>query len=276
MKSKHQNSSDNRQQATTPQHQSLPNGPITVVCVPPTLSSEQQAEKKKKKRRKTIAFWVEIITAVILAGYFGVTILIWWANNKSATAAKKSADTAQDALVIGQRPWAGTEREPSVTLKENNLGWIDAQAAVAIKNFGQSPALNIGYHMMPLGYEGIVNDIQSTQEQFCQRAELEPALSKENPKLKYTGFSIFPNGTYTVFSPLPSMIPPNHRVAVLGCLAYVDQFHKTAVNSPIHHTRFCFWSAQIASQLLSPKEPSRIGNDTNVRLFECNLGNGAD
>jgi hypothetical protein len=87
------------------------------VCVPPTETDEERTEKEKKKRRKTIKFRVEVFSAFVLLGYFGVTILIWCASKKAAEEAKRAADTAsqqvevtKDALCAQFRPWLGIEK----------------------------------------------------------------------------------------------------------------------------------------------------------------------
>ncbi len=74
------------------------NGPLSVICIPPTPSSEEEADKKKQERRKTIKFRVEIAGALILLVYAFFTILIWCASKKSADAAKSAAVTAANNL----------------------------------------------------------------------------------------------------------------------------------------------------------------------------------
>src|SRR5438094_3723839 len=64
------------------QSQPFPQGPISVVCIPRTLSDQEQAEKKKSKRRKSAAFWVQVGSLILLFVYAGFTILIWRSMKK--------------------------------------------------------------------------------------------------------------------------------------------------------------------------------------------------
>src|ERR1700693_723353 len=82
--------------------QPFPQGPLSVVCVPRTLTDREQAEKKKNKGRKAISFWVRIASLVLLAIYAGVTILIWCVT-------KKAGETATKELELSQRPCISLE-----------------------------------------------------------------------------------------------------------------------------------------------------------------------
>ena len=117
-----------------PYTQSPPDRPISVVCIPPAESDEEHAKKKKKERRKTVKFWADIITAVILFGYFTVTILIWCANNKAA-------ETAAKELELSQRPWVSLANFSidGPLIFDNNGAHINI--SYEIKNTGHSPAI---------------------------------------------------------------------------------------------------------------------------------------
>lgn len=105
IKPKNQDGSQLHQSPEQPQGHSLPNGPISVMCVPPPLGDAEKAEKKKKKRRETIKFWLENFGAFILFGVFAFTILTWCATKKAAEAAKESADATWKQLELSERPW---------------------------------------------------------------------------------------------------------------------------------------------------------------------------
>jgi hypothetical protein len=258
-------SKPNNKTPELPKNTALP----TKVEPPP----KAKKESKHYKPDSTPLGRIALECAVFFVGCY-----VAWIYHGQLGAMIEANTINRNILMLGQRPWIGPEKAPSVTLVRDKKGAIQLRAALPIKNFGQSPALNSGYHMMPLSYEDTAKDIQSLQQQFCQMAELEPSLSGNDPNLKYTGFTMFPNGTHTIVSPLPNAIPANRSVAVLGCIAYIDQFRQSTVASAIHHTRFCFWSSQESGQLLflSPNGQAQIGNDSNTPLFECNLGNGAD
>src|SRR5437879_5870544 len=49
--------------------------------------------------------FIECVGIVLLAVYTGFTIAMYFANNKAANAARDSANTARDYLVVSERPW---------------------------------------------------------------------------------------------------------------------------------------------------------------------------
>lgn len=100
-KPKYHDACDNTYSSDASQRQSPSDRPISVMCIPPAESNEERAKKKKKERRKTVKFWVEVVGIFILFVYTSFTILIWWANKKSADAAKSAADTS----LASERGW---------------------------------------------------------------------------------------------------------------------------------------------------------------------------
>ena len=120
--------------ADSHESKSLPNGPISVICIPRTPSDQEQTEKKKKERRETISFWVRIAGLVILVIYAGFTILIWRAN-------KNSAETAIKELELSQRPWVSLENfsvDGPLIFDSNG---VHINISYEIKNTGHSPAI---------------------------------------------------------------------------------------------------------------------------------------
>jgi hypothetical protein len=79
--------------------QRLPQGLLSVMCIPRALSDQEQAEKEHKERRETTSFWVRIGSLVILVIYAGFTILIWWANKQTTDLFSKQLESTQAAIV---------------------------------------------------------------------------------------------------------------------------------------------------------------------------------
>jgi hypothetical protein len=145
MKSKRQNGGHDNHSSQPCNQQALPNGLISVVCIPPPLSDQQRTEKKKKDRRETVKFCVEIFGAVILFGYFSFTILIWWANKKSADAAKSAADTASATLKSSQKSSALDQRA-WIAPKIVNQIFGEMKPLLVVTNFentGKTPAIEV-------------------------------------------------------------------------------------------------------------------------------------
>lgn len=133
IKPKDDNRARDHRSADSHERQSF-QGPISVICVPRTLSDQEQTEKGKKERHKTISFWVRIATLLIFVIYAGFTILIWRAN-------KKAAETAAKELELSQRPWISLENfsVDGPLIFDSNGAHINI--SYEIKNTGHSPAI---------------------------------------------------------------------------------------------------------------------------------------
>jgi hypothetical protein len=150
MKPKYQHSGHDSHSADSCNQQTSPNGPISVVCIPPPLTDKEAAQKKNNQRRKAIKFWIEIAGVVILFGYFSFTILIWYASKKAADAAKQAADTATDTFKLSFRPRVeivsvGAFRESRNGVIDNHVkdGFLTVQ--VGYVNRGPFTARNVRY-----------------------------------------------------------------------------------------------------------------------------------
>jgi hypothetical protein len=120
----------------------LPDGPLSVVCIPPTPTDEEKAKKKDSERRKIFKLWLEV---------GGLTVLIFY-----TTFAALQWDAMRQTVRVDQRPWIKiTEHfEPlqafnnvTVHLEFLNYGktpaqHIDAKFAIERVRNGESPKLN--------------------------------------------------------------------------------------------------------------------------------------
>lgn len=94
-KSEYHNRSNNQQAANSRESKTPLDSPLSVICLPPTLTDEEAAEKKKNKGRKTVKFWTQIATLIVLCVYTGLTLLIWCTTGKQLSA----YEDAESALV---------------------------------------------------------------------------------------------------------------------------------------------------------------------------------
>ena len=120
--------------------------PISVMCIPPAESDEEQTEKKKKRRRKTIKLWAEVVSAIVLLGYFGVTILIWCANNKAAIAAQNTLGEIQKQTTLMRQQMVGTQAAVlQFEIHDNNPGTWGLVGG--IRNSGIVTATHVHYRV---------------------------------------------------------------------------------------------------------------------------------
>jgi hypothetical protein len=174
---------------------------------------------------------------------------------------QKSADTARDALVRGQRPWVGVVGVPVVKKAVYRLGKnLGVDVSILAKNYGPAPALHV--HMEagwfhPQTYRGMADYIQqwdSAVDDLCGAAssdleqiyKLPPFGNLPSIVPPLSGATIFPNDTVgqDTGAQTGSFELLKENFSIVGCIAYGDQFGKE-----IHHTRFCYSSYAPASQL---------------------------
>jgi hypothetical protein len=252
MKPKEQNSGTDDHSARSPNQQSLINGPISVVCLPPALSDQERAEKKKKERRETIKFRTEIVGVVMVFGYLFFTILIWCANKKVAEDTHQSVVNADNNFRLDQRPWLGVlEMDTTVPSRES------MKVKMEFINSGKTPAL---------------------KEHLAWQADCDPVRQK--PTIKYTedikdqGAIIMPNQHFWAASE-PSALCSEKNFAllkegkaaltVLGTIWYRDEF------STPHSTDFCLYLLMPKSE--AKKQPTE---DKYVDPQVCDYHNSAN
>jgi len=231
MKSKEQHSSPDNHSARSPNQQPLINGPISVVCIPPTLSDQERAEKKKKCRRETVKFWVEIVGAVMVFGYLFVTVLIWCANKQIAKDTHQSVVNADNNFKLDQRPWLGVlEMDTTIPSRES------MKVKVEFVNSGKLPALkeHLGLQAdcYPVGHKPTIKYTEDTKDEgaiilpnqhFFAASETSALCSEKN-------FALFKEGKASL--------------TVLGTIWYKDAF------ATPHTTEFCLY-------LLVPKSEAK-------------------
>jgi len=121
---KNSNSNNVQTHADRSDRQTLPDGPTSVMCIPPTPTNEERAEQKKSKRRKAIKFWAEIVGLIVLTIYTVYTASTYYQIKESAEAATKQFRADQRAWLaiafLSGTPKAG--QDLPVTIQTVNHG----------------------------------------------------------------------------------------------------------------------------------------------------------
>jgi hypothetical protein len=158
-KPKNQPTDHNNYSAKPPYTKSPTDRPISIMCIPPPDSDEERANKKKKERRKAIKFWVEVVSAIALLSYLGVTVLIW--------------RTSANELELSQRPWVSITDIAIISPLVFDINGAHTTITYAFSNTGHSPALDgvaLFDFMVPYG-------------------DIPNPVSKRNDLCKFTGIA---------------------------------------------------------------------------------------
>lgn len=215
-------------------------------------------------------FWARIATISTVL-YFIVTGFIFVASKKSADAAASAADTAKNALAIGQRPWIGPNGTNTATASFTDGAF---EIKVVAKNYGQSPALRTDISVLPFDYLTVT---EKTIAQACKNAATIPENAPVDPGMRSWGETVFPGGVMTYDAPVTGTwmgVSIDQRLALVGCIAYVDQFHETPIKTPIHFTQFCFKTERPLKEFLVTGKRQFLVKPED--LSECYLGHMAD
>jgi hypothetical protein len=121
----------------------------------PTTGTERKTDKKTDHTKSPSNWWdrakpwVELGGVILLAIYTGFTIAMYFANKKSADAAKQAAKTAQEALIDSQASFKLQNRPyvivpGTATFVVDKKGHIDkTRANVAYRNVGKTPGQDV-------------------------------------------------------------------------------------------------------------------------------------
>jgi len=237
----------------------------------------QQQERMPKPRwwlgqREPIARFTAYVV-VFTAGLVAVGVLQWCSLNGQQTIMKGQLKEMQ----AEQRPWIGTIARPEGIITSSGQ-WVKPEILISIKNYGHSPAFRVGSHTETIGLDEAVNaygDVKGPKASLCAIAELAAITADKAPELPDYGFVVFPEITSRignrVLTPISYSFPMEQQLAVIGCLAYVDQLHKSG--SPIHHTSFCFMTSSPIKTLMVD---GTIHLDEHAAMYTCTFFQGAD
>jgi hypothetical protein len=180
----------------------VPNTPVSVHSdrqeVPDHRGITCQIEKDWWDKFKP---YVESAGIILLGIYTGYAIKMYCANKKAADAARDSANISKQALTIGQRPWIGLMKEPQITPTSDPQ---NSGVGLIIKNYGLSPALQIGFHsdLMTMGKDA--STVEKQSDLTCKIAEV--AVQTSDHVSGNFGFTMFPNDIRTAIDnrPIPN------------------------------------------------------------------------
>jgi len=94
---------------------------VQIDLVQDLKQKYETAQSDNAAHSKKILFWTKI-SAALLFIYAGLTLLMYFANKKSADAAKNAADTANTALHVGERAYI-SEGFPVLDVGKKTVTW---------------------------------------------------------------------------------------------------------------------------------------------------------
>jgi hypothetical protein len=236
---KHHNGSSDHNSTDYHNRQHTIDGPI--VCIPAAKSVEEKTENEKKNRRETIKFRVEIVSAIVLFVYAGLTAVIAFYSIRAANAAKKAAGAAAEQAEMLDRPWVTIS--PVIS---GPLIYSDKRVTMSFlfvpKNIGHSPAQDVLIipELIPV-FMG--DDVREEQKRICSGAPSininfpKYVLFPEEPFSEPFGLDMSHESIVVHWGKLPPNIPEPDPIPIglVGCVDY------TYESSPRHHqTGFAF------------------------------------
>jgi hypothetical protein len=129
-------------------HKSVPDGPISVMCIPPAITDQERANQKKKNRRKSIKFWAEIVGLIVLTFYTAFTYKIMRANLNAAKSAHDTLGEIQKQTTLIRQQLVGSQ---AAIVRADRTFVVDdglpstARLEIAIQNEGHIMARNVQF-----------------------------------------------------------------------------------------------------------------------------------
>lgn len=218
---------------------------------PPDLTHEHNTERTQDNAREKKKFVVEIATLFVVAIYAGLTWYQGCSTKKAADAAKNSADTAHDALVIGERPWIKIKHRIVKPLNFDFVGAAGPASTISIEdtleNVGNGVALDVvsWEDIIPLDPDMSVTSARKRQDEWCNANK---KFDVKSP-LQLNGYTLFPHDPFVQVSGIgqqmktveeavtknranmsflhpgigPSPIDGKVAFAMVGCVVYRSQ-----------------------------------------------------
>jgi hypothetical protein len=214
----------------------------------PPPDGDPTPHDKPNEKREQLRTAVQVIGLVVLVVYTIFTGLMWGANQTAADAAKNAAQTAKDALVIGNRPWIKITPGIIKPLTFNELKQHGPMAMMTIQNrvenVGNSVALNVLVYeeLIPVGF-----DIRAALDRRKERCELYRKTQQPD-----AGTVIFAKDTSTGGQGVGPSMADIQKVmdstpqlkgkigfVLVGCASYRSSFEPES--TPRHETFFFYW-----------------------------------
>lgn len=227
-------------------------GDIKPISLEPILSKYDQAEGNRSGKREqddpnyrvqNSLRWATWFTFGAVVVYAFITLLIYYANNKAANAAKTAADTAKIQLELSERPWVVARVSVGGNFTFRADGSASFIGSIVLKNIGKSPAIGIDpeYRLVIPAKEKIFTEPAEQQKDLCDPLRKRKGKTglgilnvlfpdEETPPLSFStnvskevidfGKMKFPNDPANVFYIQP---------VIVGCTDYLFGF------APEHH-----------------------------------------
>ena len=167
-----------------------------VVHLSPEEAKRYYSDQDKTYRLQTRIFWANILTLLVLAAYAVFTYRILCATNKSANAAKESADTASRQLEMTDRPWLILQ---GIVIDNSGFTFSkDGRAHVSIhpiiKNIGHSVATHVTFDakMIIPSQSDFANIAVREQKELCKSFEDKPVGIHEKFSITIGETVLFP------------------------------------------------------------------------------------
>jgi hypothetical protein len=219
----------------------LPDGPITVVCIPPPKSDEDKTADKKGNRRKAIKFWVEVSGVFLLLVYTVFT-------GYQAYLTRKSTNATIEFFRSDERAWIEIEpiKPMLFYLGDAHVPRRSFRYELYPRNVGKTPARNVSMKAQRIGagetFGTDAHSIENTQDKFLNMQFTDSATGKpiniSGPPIPHV---LAPNTVAPVPFVLdgqePQVFPNGHAFYdfLVGRIDYVDQFGAS------HWMKFCFF-----------------------------------
>jgi hypothetical protein len=243
----------------TNNHKDEPDAPSAAAVVLPNSPPPPQkhCEITVNTKRDRIDWWtvrLEGFGLFVLCVYTVATIAIWCANKNAADAAKTAADTARDALVIGNRPWIKVDLSQTAPLEFLPDGSAKIGIQERIENIGSSVALRVEswFNVFPLGStSNTFLDAKVKQKEGCDAIRFPKTTILEgeemfphDPMLYFYAETISKDQIVPIKDDAPGMGGQVGQVGFIlaGCVTYRSSFEDPKV--PSHETLFEYWIAK--------------------------------
>jgi hypothetical protein len=222
-----------------------------------------------------LQFGVNASLAVIAIG----ALCVYHSQLGAMKAQQKVMQGQVEEMQIEHRPWVGPSAMAEITITNTPAG-LHFDASVEIKNFGPSAAFRVVPMVEESGFQHIAALVQikdGRKSDLCQVADTIVNTDKVS-NLSESGFPLYPQAPIRAGAvPRAGAIQLDDELAVVGCIAYVDQLHSSEVKSPIHHSWFCYGSIDPFNKLIADvADKTKYPDGKRVAMMNCNFYQGAD
>jgi hypothetical protein len=190
-----------------------------------SYNAKQYRLDRSRYRLEKKAYCAACCTMIFLIVYTVLTGIL-------ALFSVKSNGTAKETLMRSQRPWVANDEGATLTIDKVEDDSVSGSFTFTAKNFGPSPALNVGQTIYPFVRTlPDASEFEEAKKKACGGAFTTSSIA---------GDSIFPQQTHTYTTSgafyVAGINPKYTTILIEGCIAYRDQFDPRQTT---HYTSFC-------------------------------------